>query len=281
MNGGGAGGRVVHHRQKGELREGPKAVRKGEGGEARNEGSKEGRMDGWMDNSRASGQRHALPYPRPLIQVHVDKPDGPLRPFLGRALGIYTAELEPDRTPRVDHHAVPVAASLGVVSPDLRRGDDPALRLDGAGAEQRLPMRRARLDGEGGGVQQHLRDAGAAVLREEGAAGARVGEGQRGLREAEVKADEASRPADRGGERGGEAGPGLDRRALAEGAVVEEVELVVGRRVVDRAVRVDPDAAVQELRGRRRGVRGGRDVDAHVDGEVVLPGLFLEAEDEG
>lgn len=248
----------------------------------REAGAAERRSKG-KDNSRASDQRHTLADPRPLIQIHVDEANGPLGALLGPAVGVHTAELQPDGTPGIDDHAVAVAAALRVVRADLRRGDDPALRLDGARAQQRLPVRGARLEREGGRVQQDLGDAGAAVLGQEGAAGRRVGEGEGGLREAEVEADEGADAADRGGERGRQGGAGLDGGGLAEGAVVEEVELVVGRGGVDGAVCVDPEAAVEESGpAAGGGWRGrGRDVDADVDGERVLLCRFLEAEDEG
>lgn len=162
--------------------------------------------------------------------------------------------------------------------PYLGRGNHPALGLDGAGPQQHLPVRLARRDREGGRVGQDLGPGDAA--------GRRLGEGQRRLGKAQVEADEAAHAADGGVEGRGEALAGTHDGALTQGAVVEEVQLVVGGGVVDGAVGADPEGAVVEARA-DGGARLGRHelVDGHVDADVDVDAGFLccglDAEDEG
>jgi len=59
--------------------------------------------------------------------------------------------------PGVDDHGMPIRSPLGVMCTRLRCGDDVTLRLDRPRAQQRLPVRLARLRGEGGRHQHHLR----------------------------------------------------------------------------------------------------------------------------
>lgn len=127
---------------------------------------------------------------------------------------------------------------------DLRRGDDVALRLNGPRPEQRLPVRLARAQREGARVREDLRRAA-----RPGAAAAGLGQGDGRLGEAQVEADEAAYPADGGVEGGDEAGAGLDGGALAEDAVVEDVQLVVRGLVPDGAVGVNVQRAVEDLAG--------------------------------
>ena len=167
---------------------------------------------------------------------------------------------------------------------DLRRRDHPALRLDGPRPQQRLPVRLAGPQREGAGERDDL--CGAVAPR---APGARLRQRQARLGEAQVEADEAADAADGRVKGPREAGAGLDRGALAEGAVVKDVELVVRCRVVEGALGRDVQGAVEQLLlllGLVAAVFGAADrrgnvVDADVDGDGVGLGRLAQAEDEG
>ncbi len=61
-----------------------------------------------------------------------------------------------NRSPGVHDHAAPVGpASVSLLAP-LGRGENERLVLDGAGAEQQLPMVFASLERERGGHRQNL-----------------------------------------------------------------------------------------------------------------------------
>lgn len=102
------------------------------------------------------------------------------------------------------------------------------------------------------------------------------------LGEAQIEADEAAYAANGAGEGRREAGTGLSVCRFAEGAVVEEVELVVAAGWLESAGGEDPDGAVEELAvgrcGVRRWRRSDRDVNAHMDVELVLAGSGLETQ---
>lgn len=119
--------------------------------------------------------------------------------------------------------------------PDLRRRHHPALGLDRARPQQHLPVRLARRHREGRRVRQDLRAL--PPVRE------------RGLGEAHVEADQRADAAHGAGEWRREARAGLCVRRLAQGAEVEEVQLVVAAGGVDGAGGGDPDRAVEELGG--------------------------------
>mmetsp|Transcript_49721 Transcript_49721/g.160576 ORF Transcript_49721/g.160576 Transcript_49721/m.160576 type:complete len:279 (+) Transcript_49721:1762-2598(+) len=120
--------------------------------------------------------------------------------------------------PRVKGDRVPPRAAfvaVRVVLPDLRRGHDVALRLDGAAAKERLPVRLARLHGEGRGHEQHLRAVQEGELLVQ-------------LREAQVVADADAQPP--GGAVCGDervAGDRLPRLDQANKRRVVEVDLAV------------------------------------------------------
>lgn len=92
---------------------------------------------------------------------------------------------------------------------------------------QNLPMRPPSRDRERRRKQQDL--SGLPTKR---GAGPRSCQRQRRLGEPQVEADQAPGAADGGGEGGRQAGAGLGAGGLAQRPVVEEVQLVVGRRGV-------------------------------------------------
>ena len=134
--------------------------------------------------------------------------------------------LRRDHAPRVHDHAVAVAASLVVVSAGLRRGHHVALGLYGPGPQQRLPVRHARVHGEGGGEGEDLRPGRRQRLAL--------------LREPEVVTHAEAEAAERRGHGGREAGAGphvgaLTQRHRARDVDIEQVGLVVGGHDVARA----------------------------------------------
>ena len=122
----------------------------------------------------------------------------------------------------------------------LRRREHEGAGLDGAGAQQHLPVRPAGRHGEGGGHGQDL--------------GAGLGEVAVEVREAQVVADgEAEHDLARLGQHRLLAGPEGGGFAVALAAVerhVEHVDLVVAG--ADRAVGADQERAVGEAAVRRR-----------------------------
>lgn len=167
---------------------------------------------------------------------------------------------------------------------NLCGGDDPALGLDGPGAQKGFPVGGAGADGKGRRVEEHLgRRAGP------GAVGTGLGESEGRSGEAEVKANEASDAADGAGERFRESVTRLDGGGFAKRAIVKEMNLIVRGAVVDAAVGVDPEGAVEELGyGFWRAAAGGgwdrdgdRSVDTDANGNTVLFGCSLYAADEG
>lgn len=153
-----------------------------------------------------------------------------------------------------------------IVRADLGGGDDVALGLDGARAQQDLPVGAAGGDREGRGVQEDLSwavDGGGGdivasggVMRMRRGRGIRRGvmrtrEVQRGFREAEIEADEAPEAPDGRRDRRDQTRAGLRAGGLAERGVVEEVQLVVGGRGDEGSGWGDVDCAVVELCCRR------------------------------
>ncbi len=102
-------------------------------------------------------------------------------------------------------------------------------------------MGAAGRDREGRGVQEDLGRAAAAV------ASVRMRQMERGLGESEVEADQAAQASDGRRDRREQTCPRLGAGGFVQRRVVEEMQLVVGARGVDRAVRRYVDCAVVEL----------------------------------
>ena len=118
--------------------------------------------------------------------------------------------------------------------PGRRRGDHPALRFDGAGADQNLPMVAAGFRGERGGDENHL--------------GALPPQGEEQFRKAKIIADRQAKPrVRRAGNDNLLAGAEQAAFAVARAARrgdVEQVDLAVARQL--GAVRAEHKAGVEQ-----------------------------------
>ena len=158
-----------------------------------------------------------------------------------------------DAAPGIDDQRMAERLAAVLVHPALRGGDDEGAVLDGAGAQQQMPVRLPGLAGEGGGHGQHF------------GAGQRLGAEK--LREAQIVAD-------------GEAELGradVDDQRLVAGLVgcgfapalaiveidVEHVDLVVAGG--ERAIRREQQRAVGDL---AVGAQNGGRADMQEDAEL-------------
>ena len=79
------------------------------------------------------------------LQVYVGEPDAPA-----------LTHVEENLAPRVDDDAVTEGGAAVLMMADLRGSDDEQPGLDGAGAQQNMPMGFARGDGESGRYGDHV-----------------------------------------------------------------------------------------------------------------------------
>lgn len=128
------------------------------------------------------------------------------------------------------------------MSPNLRRGHNPALRLYRPPPQQRLPVRLAGPQRKRTGIRENLRRA--LIPR---ALGPRLRQRDCRLGEPQVKADEAADPADGRVKRRGELRTRLYGVTFLEVGVVKDVELVVGCGLDDLACRRDVEGSVEQL----------------------------------
>lgn len=126
----------------------------------------QGKKKAHMRHSHPSEQRHLSPYSVNLVQGDVKETNLLDRALLRVPFRVRDT-LQPHRylAPGINGDAPSIARPLGIVPPDLRSGHDPALRLDGAGPQQRLPVRLARPQGEGARVREQLRGASVPAAR--------------------------------------------------------------------------------------------------------------------
>ena len=94
--------------------------------------------------------------------------------------GLVMVGLGDDAAPRIDDQRMAIGLAAVLMHAALRGGDHEGAVLDGAGAQQHVPVRLAGLAGEGGGHGQHI------------GAGQRLGAEQ--LRKAQIVADGKAEP---------------------------------------------------------------------------------------
>lgn len=95
-------------------------------------------------HSRSSLQWHLPPNPLQLSHIQIYKPNLPLCSLSSIPLSIHALETQRNSSPRINNHAMPIARPLLIMSTNLRRCNNPTLRLNGPRAQKRLPMCFAR-----------------------------------------------------------------------------------------------------------------------------------------